>query len=159
MNRSDIVDQVLLSQLPDNVFMRGQEFGALPDDTLGFAWGSMFSKIGGGLAKAGTAAASFAPKALPKLIDVGSQFAQFKMQKDLAKSQAAAQNAYNAAASASNVSVPGSFNYSSTTPGSNPYSQPTSSSFMTQQVAGIPVWALGAGAVGLIALVMILKRK
>lgn len=159
MNRSDIVDEVLLSQLPDNVFMRGQDFGALPDDSnLGFSFAPFLSKVGSGLskvgsfaAKAGGAIATAAPKALPSLIDIGSQFAQFKMQKDIAKAQAGAQNAYNDYA-AKQVSLP-------TGSGSNPYSQPTSSSFMTQQVAGIPVWALGAGAVGVIALIMILRRK
>ena len=153
MNRSDIVDQVLLSQLPDNVFMRGQDFGALPDDNnLGFAWGSLFSAVGRGAANAGRFAMQALPKALPTVIDLGSQFAQFKMQKDLAKAQANAANAYSAAQP---VSLPSGS--TTTTPSFNPYSQPTASnSILTQQVAGIPVWALGAG--GVVLLILLLRR-
>ena len=160
MNRSDIIDEVLLGELPNDVFMRGQNFSALPDDnTLGWDFSNVFKAVGTGLAKAGGAIAKFVPKALPSLIDVGSQYAQFRMQKNLIDSQAKINEAYNASMpTGSPTGSPAGSSYSPTTPSFNPYSQPTeSTNIMTQQVAGIPVWALGAGAA--VLLVLLLRKK
>lgn len=159
------------------------------EDGLGFDWGGMFSKIGGafksGASKIGTGFRTIGTKigsnlgtgikatgamiktAAPALIPIASQAYQAKLQNDIIKAQNATDAAYAAQAQAaqtaamamptgSNGSVASMFSASSP---NSPYSQPTSESFLTKQVAGIPVWAIGAGAIGLVAVIAILKKK
>ena len=127
---------------------------------LGFDFTSLMSSIGKGVVTGAKAVGSAAKKYAPDVIDIGTQLAQARMQQRMLNAQTKTQNIQSQqAVDAQPAVTPADKRFLPQVPA--PYAQPQSQagSFLTQRVAGVPVWVLGVGIVGVIAGIRLWKKR